>query len=421
MERLFERLTGTAARRAGGKLYTDRLIVNEESSSPFRIRVGRGAAARLAATLSPAMELCASYGEQIQREFTSRVIAALDDVAGPIPFDRYATMLRAVSGERPPIPPVGTGEDDHVADVEDGLLRPSADGPRFALPDLCLGRGADGAILPIVSSMHHHLLTPGWLFTFHKDPGRLERATVAWISSHLTAPLVELATGRHNKGYYSFPGPRAAWVAAELAGGGGMYPIAPASSLSVHLEGGRLVLRDHDKRRQVLYLSLADLTLHPPFTALSTPPVVLPSLRSQDVGHVARLQLGGATLQRERWEISAADWQSLSGFALYATMFRARHRLGLPRFVFARVAAERKPFLVDTECPFAIELLKHFARQSSTVSLEEMFPSPDQLWLRDEFGRRYTFELRIQAHREGRTGATPGPPLPTIGGRAATV
>jgi hypothetical protein len=167
----------------------------------------------------------------------------------------------------------------------------------------------------------------------------------------------------------------------------------------VHFEDGHLVLRDDEGHRRVLYLPLADLTLHPPFTTLSTTPVVLPPIRGDD-GHVPRLEVGGATLQRERWDISVADWKPLSGFALFAAMHRARRRLGFPRFVFARVAAERKPFLVDAECPFAIELLKHLARPETTVSLEEMLPSPEGLWLRDAHGRRYTFELRIQAHRD---------------------
>jgi hypothetical protein len=62
------------------------------------------------------------------------------------------------------------------------------------------------------------------------------------------------------------------------------------------------------------------------------------------------------------------------------------------------VAGERKPFLVDTTSPFALELLRHHAR-GGLAHLEEMSPGPDELWLRDARGR-YTFELRIQATRE---------------------
>jgi hypothetical protein len=397
MEELFARLARTSPRRAGGQLYTDRLILNEEASSPFQVRIGRRAAARLASALTPALELCASFGEQVQKEFSSLVVAELERVVSPVSFDRYATLLRGIAARFPATPTVSTGI-RHVFDLDEGFLPPSEDGALFALPDLCLGRGPDGAIHPILSRMHHHLLTDGWLFTFHPAPARVEKMAVDWITAHMKDPLVELATGRHNKGFYSFPGPRAARTAAELVGGCGNQPVFPTSELVVYLEKGRPVLRDVDGNRLVLYLSLADLTLHPPFTALSAPPVVLAPLRNGD-SHVPRLDAGGATYQRERWEAPIADWKALSGFALFAAMQRERHSLGLPRFVFARVPSERKPFLVDTECPFAVELLKHLVRHALAIDFEEMLPSPEQLWLRDERGR-YTFELRIQAQRE---------------------
>ena len=397
LEALFSRLARTPPRRAGGHLYTDRLILNEEASSPFQVRVGRRAAARLASALTPALELCASFGEQVQKKFSRRVVAELERIVLPISFDRYAALLRGIAASLPPAPTVTTGVQD-VFDLDEAFLPASEDGARFALPDLCLGRGAHGALHPILSSVHHHLLTDGWLFTFHSAPARIEKMVVDWIAGHMKHPLVELATGRHNKGFYSFPGPRAARAAAELVGGRGNHQVFPASELGVHLENGRPVLRGVDGNRIILYSSLADLTLHPPFTALSAPPVVLAPIRNGD-SHVPRLDAGGATYQRERWEVPVADWKSLSGFALFAAVQRERQSLGLPRFVFARVPSERKPFLVDIECPFAVELLKHLTRDSLTIGFEEMLPAPEQLWLRDERGR-YTFELRIQAQRE---------------------
>ena len=149
----------------------------------------------------------------------------------------------------------------------------------------------------------------------------------------------------------------------------------------------------------MLYLPLADLTLHPPFTALASPPVVK-ALRRGGNEHTPRLDMGEATYQRESWELSLAGWNRLSGYALFQRMQGEKVRLGLPRFLFARVAHERKPFLVDTDCPFSVELLRSQAR-SGMVLLEEMLPAPQDLWLRDDSGR-YTFELRMQAERSDR-------------------
>jgi hypothetical protein len=38
-------------------------------------------------------------------------------------------------------------------------------------------------------------------------------------------------------------------------------------------------------------------------------------------------------------------------------------------------------------------------RDDTRVTLEEMLPGPDQLWLQDDEGQRYTSELRLQVHR----------------------
>jgi hypothetical protein len=397
MESLFVELTQRSPRRAGGRLYTDRLIVNEEASSPFRVRIGRAAGARLASMVSPMLDICAAYGEEVQREFSRRVVDAIGEGAPPMTFHRYASRLLNLSFPLPSTRCIGVA-DERAFDPRQDLPESSDKGPRFALPDLCLARGPDGTIHPILSSVHHLLLTSGWLFAFHPEPSRVDRVAAEWVGAQTTWPLVELATGRHNKGYYSFPGRRAAHVPAELIRGSADQPVFPASELTVTVEKGRPTLRGPGGHPILLYLPLSDLTLHAPFTALSSPPVVFVRLGRTTDSHGPRLDMGGATYQRARWDAPVANWKRLSGFALFVAMQRTRVRLGLPRFVFARVPGERKPFLVDTHCPFAVELCKHLVRDAKTVSLEEMLPSPEQLWLRDGRGR-YTFELRIQAQR----------------------
>jgi hypothetical protein len=145
-------------------------------------------------------------------------------------------------------------------------------------------------------------------------------------------------------------------------------------------------------------VTLADLTSHPPFAVLSSPIVAKGPIFTQDP-HSPRFDVGNATYQRERWETVAPSLPGKSPFAQFVALRVAKRRLGLPRFVFARVASERKPFLVDTDSALAMDLLRHHLRGEKTVSFEEMLPSPDQLFLRDERGR-FTFELRIQSTRD---------------------
>jgi len=391
LEDLFVELTDVPARRAGGRLYTDRLIVNEEVSSPFRLRMGKRFAKDLERALSPLLELCAAHGDRYQRRCVEGVRERLGS-GGEISFLSYAASLRDLRVEQPPVPELEASAGP-VMQLPPALLGASAAGPRFALPDVCLARKGDGRVRPILARMHHQLLTRGWLFAFSSNPDRVARLAARWL--HVAAiPLVELATGRHNKGYYSFPGPRVAHAIAEMLPRG--YPVHAAANVNVALGGQAPRLVAADGTPLVLYLPLADLTLHAPFAALASAPVIKPTLLAEGP-HSPRLDIETATYQREGWELSVAGWSKLTSFALFQSMQREKRRLGLPRFLFARVATERKPFLVDTDCPFSVELLRHHAG-TGTVALEEMLPAPEDLWLRDEHGR-YTFELRMQAER----------------------
>jgi Lantibiotic dehydratase, N terminus len=390
MEAEFSELAHVEARRAGGRLYTDRLIINEEASSPFQLRIGAQAARAIAASLSPLLELGAAAGREYHDSCATR---AVEQLAAPVAmgFLDYAARLREL--HVPLAVPRIEADASHVRELPAKLGIAGDDESRFALPDVCLGRDADRSVRVVLARMHHQLLTRGWMFSFHPDQARVDRVATTWLRDEADA-LVELASGRHNKGYYTFPGPRVAHAIAELGTSG--HVVYAAADLRVTFDDGRPRLRAPDGTPIRLYMSLADLTLHAPFAALAHPAVLKPRIECAGE-HTPRLDLGAATYQRESWDLTLPGSAKLSGFALFVKVQEERRRLGLPRFVFARVTTERKPFLVDLDCPFAIELLRHHAR-SGTAQLEEMLPTPDQLWLRDEAGR-YTFELRMQATR----------------------
>ncbi|NUR46800.1 MAG: hypothetical protein HOV71_01570 [Hamadaea sp.] len=72
---------------------------------------------------------------------------------------------------------------------------------------------------------------------------------------------------------------------------------------------------------------------------------------------------------------------------------------GLPRHLFAQMPSEPKPFYVDLSSPVLLTNLARSWRRETTgpVRLQEMLPGPDQLWLHDADGRRYTTEFRLVA------------------------
>jgi hypothetical protein len=81
--------------------------------------------------------------------------------------------------------------------------------------------------------------------------------------------------------------------------------------------------------------------------------------------------------------------------------------LGMPRHVFARTPLEKKPFYVDFCAPLLVGNLVRAVRRTvaesvpgdgpAMVDIVEMLPRPEELWLTDSAGRRYTAELRVVA------------------------
>jgi len=73
----------------------------------------------------------------------------------------------------------------------------------------------------------------------------------------------------------------------------------------------------------------------------------------------------------------------------------------LPRFLFAKTYLEQKPFYLDLESSVLVETLAKAVRRSagevpgSSVSLSEMLPDHDHLWLPDAQDNHYTCELRL--------------------------
>lgn len=123
--------------------------------------------------------------------------------------------------------------------------------------------------------------------------------------------------------------------------------------------------------------------------------------------HTPRISLDQLVICRESWRFPAAELafiheddaqQRFLGFRRW----KLAH--AMPRFVFAKVPVEVKPFYVDFESPVYLEILAKKIRKNLTsdraqepVVVTEMLPAPHELWLPDDQGRRYTSELRIVA------------------------
>ncbi|MFD7659303.1 lantibiotic dehydratase, partial [Actinosynnema sp. NPDC059797] len=154
VERRFEELTSRPARRDGGRMYADRLVVFEECEGDAPVSVGGDVVRRWSDQLGPYLDLCAAYGELRWRGLRTLVTELVTEPCGFLSFaERLAAAIEAGGlnrhreAERPLLDAytavVERAEQDGVA-----LLRPEdlaelvdASGaartrPRFVSPDL---------------------------------------------------------------------------------------------------------------------------------------------------------------------------------------------------------------------------------------------------------------------------------------------
>ncbi|HZI03980.1 MAG TPA: lantibiotic dehydratase, partial [Archangium sp.] len=399
LETRFTEYTGKPARRGEGQVYSDRLILYEEASSPFRLKLGRRFSEEMAAKLSGALGLSAAYGDRVQRSYREQVRDALGPEERPLDFLEYAVRLRPdqVAGSRfAPVPPILLDEDlSRARTLPEDFLGTSQPGGRYALPDVCLAATGNGFEV-MCARVHHHLMLWSWLSAFYPDRARYQSVAGQWLEREPAARgLVGLAIRRRNKGFYVYPGRKLMYSVSDVLDveQGALKP----HDVKVLPTGEGPVLVDGEGQRLSLYMPLDDFNTYAPFAALAHPQVLHAKLRTQG-RHLPRLHVGGAVYQRERWELPTTLFSQVSGMDLLLAVERERRASGWPRFVFMRSTVERKPYLIDTASPFALELLLYLSRGAEQLSVEEMYPAPEQLWLKDERGR-YTCEMRMQAVR----------------------
>ncbi|MEU7908334.1 lantibiotic dehydratase [Actinoplanes sp. NPDC049118] len=122
--------------------------------------------------------------------------------------------------------------------------------------------------------------------------------------------------------------------------------------------------------------------------------------------HTPRVTIDRMIVARETWRVEAtgltfaADKTEAGRFVLARQW---RQERGLPRFVFVVSPTEPRPFYVDFDSPVYVGILAKAARRlartdpAGLLTISEMLPTPEQTWLTDDQGDRYTSELRFVA------------------------
>jgi hypothetical protein len=263
----------------------------------------------------------------------------------------------------------------------------------LAAPDLqALDRGAYQLV---IGEIHHGVQPVGWMLGFADDREGWER-DVAELLPRPTASCIPanlIFKRRMKTAPPEFDGP-----SVQVSGIAQHSDAVDLSQLVVERHGAEVRLRRAGEARSVRFYPPCygvPSGAYGPFACFSYPLVQQVKVRLG--AHTPRIEIDGVVYQRERWDLPTSE---LPGRDLQGTSFRLlveyaefQHRLGLPDHLFVQTPAEPKPVYIDMRNYFALELLAHLAGQSETISLVEMCPGPEQLWLEDADGH-YCCEFR---------------------------
>lgn len=410
-EEQFERLTAVAARRSGGELYGDRLLIHEEAAgcaSPLVL--SDEAAGELAERLEPVLGHFTAHALAAQRALREAGARWIRELAGPDGSVPLAELAGALRGIEPPAPPTQWrdavlaqlhGREDQREVVLDPAALPYAEASDEMLVtslDLMLvAQDVDavraGAFDLVIGECHDTLLVWGWPLTFHPQRAEVERlGAEALRVARGDQVLANVVPTRRVKIIpFRYPGP-----SVHLGSVPADDPDAVGiGAVRAKVEDGVPVLFAPGRERFGLYNG----ELHTFGHRIFGPPRVVPPPAVDAGPHTPRLRLNRVVVQRERWLLAASDlfpgrYQG-DDPALLRDLRLAARRWRLPRYLFARAEGDRKPVFVDTTSYFSAQMLHHQLAGRQVV-LTEMLPGPGQLWLRGDEGT-HCAELRVAA------------------------
>lgn len=125
-----------------------------------------------------------------------------------------------------------------------------------------------------------------------------------------------------------------------------------------------------------------------------------------DRPHMPRVRIDQLVVSRESWRFNPADLDFAADKDEAGRFVRTREwaaALGLPQYVFVKASATEKPIYVDFTSPVYVNTLAKLIRRAredegpaaKTITVVEMLPTHDDLWLSDHEGHTYTSELRL--------------------------
>ncbi|MGW4393661.1 lantibiotic dehydratase [Amycolatopsis nivea] len=434
----FERATGTAAARRHGDVYAARTVVYEDTVRDVHVEVGRKVLDALAPPLALVLDSAAWFADRVADLVLAKAAAVLAATGLPaLPLLQLVTAVlpELGSGSAAPRSPVVQEAAEELRLRWARVLALPADGPgpvrvsaesiagrvaeefpagpprwrgaRWYSPDVLVSAADDAALARgdadfVLGEVHTaaNTLRYRMFAEQHPDPAELRRAVEAGepggrivLVPGIDAPQTTARMGVEPQ----LPSSTYVSLGDEAIAPPPGSAVLSVLDLEVVPDGGVPVVRHRPTGTRHDFLEVVGESLSVLVAGAFEPFAVR--------GSRPRIAVDRLVVGRAAWSFPAAElgWaferDESRRYAL-ARRWRREHRL--PERAFARVPVERKPVAVDFRSVPLVNLLAKNVRRTAgagDVTLTEMLPDLDRLWLRDAEGRRYTAELRMAAVR----------------------
>ncbi|HEX6359992.1 MAG TPA: amino acid adenylation domain-containing protein [Actinophytocola sp.] len=433
LQDVFTRHTGTAAVRRPGKFYAGRTLVYEECRRDLDVVIGPDLLATLMPPLSLMLESArwftsagaALFRRALRDTFRSRgeptvrladfwlwandIIFRLDKrVIGRLTTalqERWAAILQVDLTQRR----VSVSADGVRDKVSSAFAAPRP-GWRSAVqhsPDVMIAARDVAAIHAgdfqwVLGELHAGVNTMRSALFVSQHPNAAELHTA--MAHDLAGPRIVLAATREEGGTPQRLADALVQptdlrvVSAHDACGPDLVGATLVADLLVSETDGRLVAHDRSGHVRMDLVELVSEQLMGQLVQHFRPLPAAP--------HTPRVTIDKLVVSRENWRLPSRDLSFAFAADEPTRYLRAqkwRRATGLPRFVFVKSPVEFKPFYVDLENLPSVEQFAHAIRAldreepDGHMSIGEMLPGPDELWLTDAAGARYTAEFRFVA------------------------
>lgn len=444
LEEKFTTLTGEASTRGAGRTYAARTLVYEDCRRSTEVEIGSQIIDELAPALSLMLksarwftyegakvlreELLILYRELVKKNGGNRTVdgltfwmqahaqmfANLNDLNGfeapvldkvqEIFQQRWKEILGIEKGQRQ----IAWSSSEVRERAGTAFDAPHAgwNFGRYHSPDIMIAAASADAIKRgdyqlVMGELHlgNNTLGGSLFVEQHKNPQELVDAIESDLMQVRAVPMTprEWLTARVN---YSIVSPRDYRIEFTVnAFNSDREKALPIGELVVEESGDDLIARTRDGR---LSFSMVEI-----FGGMFSGFVVNQFQLMEKGEHTPRVTIDRLIVAREAWRFAPAafPFADLKDDAeRFIVARRWARSQGLPRFVFIKVPVETKPFYADFDSPVYVNMLARMIRrqaldgaEGATITVSEMIPGLEQVWLPDSLGQSYTSEMRMVA------------------------